>query len=90
MSIDYNYINYLIHPKIFIRCRAIVRILNAEYHTQGCEVGHVNAIYPVSRFITHLVYVRGATVHVDVAHITVRFLLVRMLLPHVHICRVSA
>lgn len=56
---------------------AIVRTLNARYHTAayGLARGNANTTYPVSAFITHIVYLRGALVSVDVPHITVSRLL---------------
>ena len=55
-------------------CRAITRTLNEHYQTQRYGLGGANTTYPISAFITDLVYLEGTGVHVDVKKITVRFL----------------
>jgi hypothetical protein len=50
---------------------AIVRTLNSRYHAEPYGLGNVNTTYPISAFITDLVYLRGTAVEVDVKHITV-------------------
>ncbi|THH09981.1 hypothetical protein EW146_g8520 [Bondarzewia mesenterica] len=49
---------------------AIVRTLNARYGIAPYGLGHAVTIYPVSAFITHLVYLGGAAVPVDVRQVT--------------------
>ncbi|EIM91900.1 UPF0052-domain-containing protein [Stereum hirsutum FP-91666 SS1] len=51
--------------------QAIVRTLNARYQVEpyGLARGNAATLYPVSAFITHLVYIRGTTVKVDVRKI---------------------
>lgn len=49
----------------------IVRTLNTPYHSQTYGgLGRVETTYPVSAFVTHLVYLKGTLVEVDVARIT--------------------
>ncbi|RDB28608.1 hypothetical protein Hypma_015051 [Hypsizygus marmoreus] len=50
--------------------QAIVRTLNSSYNTQPYGLGNVSTTYPVSAFITDLVYFKGSMVRVDVKHIT--------------------
>jgi hypothetical protein len=50
----------------------MVRTLNGSYHTQPYGLGNADTRYPISAFVTHLVYLRGSNVPVDVEHITVR------------------
>ena len=56
------------------RTRAITRTLNARYQVEPYGLGPGNAAttYPVSTFVTHLVYLRDCAVPVDVALISVR------------------
>ncbi|KAI0292244.1 UPF0052-domain-containing protein [Multifurca ochricompacta] len=51
--------------------RAIARTLNARYLTEpyGLAPGNSATTYPASVFVTHLVHLRGCTVHVDVARV---------------------
>lgn len=49
----------------------MVRTLNASYNAQPYGLGNVNTTYPVSAFITDLVYMKGSNVAVDIKHITV-------------------
>ncbi|KII86481.1 hypothetical protein PLICRDRAFT_700522 [Plicaturopsis crispa FD-325 SS-3] len=49
---------------------AIVRTLNEQYHVQPYGLGGVTTTYPVSAFITHLVYLQGCEVEVNVPRIT--------------------
>ncbi|KAF8887726.1 hypothetical protein BD779DRAFT_1440644 [Infundibulicybe gibba] len=51
---------------------AIVRTLNAQYHKQPYGLGNVNTTYPVSAFITDLVYLRGTSVVINEKQLTVR------------------
>jgi len=50
--------------------RAIAQTLNTNYHVQPYSLGNANTTYPISAFITHLVYLRGTTIRVDVDDIT--------------------
>lgn len=51
--------------------RAIVRTLNTDYSERAYGLGSANTTYPVSAFITDLVYLKGTQVAVDVKRITV-------------------
>jgi len=51
--------------------RAIVGTLNSQYQKQPYGLGGMTTMYPASAFITHMVYLRGTTVKVDVKLITV-------------------
>ena len=51
--------------------RVIVRTLNTPYQRQYAGLGEVLTTYPVSAFVTHLLYLRGTLVPVDVQAITV-------------------
>jgi 2-phospho-L-lactate transferase/gluconeogenesis factor (CofD/UPF0052 family) len=44
--------------------------LNSSYESQPFGLGGVNTVYPVSAFITDLVYLKGGKVAVDVKHVT--------------------
>jgi len=50
---------------------AIVRTLNANYHNQSYGIGNMHTTYPVSAFITDIVYLKGSRLDIDVEHITV-------------------
>ncbi|KAF5377313.1 hypothetical protein D9615_006412 [Tricholomella constricta] len=50
--------------------QAMARTLNGSYHTQPYGLGYVNTTYPISAFVTHLVYLRGTKILVDEEHIT--------------------
>lgn len=51
----------------------IARTLNAPYHSQSYTgLGGVATTYPVSAFITHIVYLKNTSVEVDVGKVTVR------------------
>jgi len=51
--------------------QTIVRTLNAPRNPQSYGgIGEVNTTYPTSAFITHLVYLKGTRVRVDVERIT--------------------
>lgn len=52
------------------RYRAVVRTLNGDYSTQAFGLGSANTTYPVSAFITHLLYLKGTYIKVDVEEIT--------------------
>lgn len=49
---------------------AIVRTLNSNYHIEPYGLGNANTTYPVSAFVTDLVYLKGTTVSVDLSRIT--------------------
>jgi hypothetical protein len=51
---------------------AIVRTLNATYHNQSYGIGNTHTTYPVSAFITDLVYLKDTEVDIDVKQINVR------------------
>ncbi|KIJ59822.1 hypothetical protein HYDPIDRAFT_99914 [Hydnomerulius pinastri MD-312] len=60
--------------------RAIAAVLNSQYQTPSYGLGNASTIYPISAFITHLVYLEGTSVHVDVKALTalgVRCIMVR-------------
>lgn len=50
---------------------AIVRTLNASYNSQPFGLGNVSTTYPVSAFITDMVYLKGTDIAVDVERLTV-------------------
>ncbi|KAF4623230.1 hypothetical protein D9613_001997 [Agrocybe pediades] len=50
--------------------RSIVRTLNENNHTPAYGLGGANTTYPVSAFITDLVYLKGCKIPVDVKLIT--------------------
>ncbi|KIM47992.1 hypothetical protein M413DRAFT_439685 [Hebeloma cylindrosporum] len=50
--------------------QAIARTLNSDYSTQPYGLGGVNTRYPISAFITDLVYLQGTQIVVDVKKIT--------------------
>ncbi|SJL05380.1 uncharacterized protein ARMOST_08747 [Armillaria ostoyae] len=49
---------------------AITRTLNAQYQNRSYGLGSASTTYPVSAFITDLVYLEGTTIHVNVDRIT--------------------
>ena len=52
-------------------CRAITRTLNDTYEPQLYGIGNARTQFPVSAFITDLVYLRNTNVVVDVKKLTV-------------------
>jgi len=50
--------------------RVIVQTLNQNYLVRPYSLGNANTTYPISAFITHLIYLRGTAIPVDVDHIT--------------------
>ncbi|EGN94109.1 hypothetical protein SERLA73DRAFT_115023 [Serpula lacrymans var. lacrymans S7.3] len=50
--------------------RAIASTLNSHYHVKRYGLGNAYTIYPISAFITHLVYLKGTRVVVDEQAIT--------------------
>lgn len=50
--------------------RAMVRTLNASYNSTPFGLGNANTTYPISAFITDLVYLKDTAVKVDVDYIT--------------------
>lgn len=69
-SVSLSYTPSLVHVYSLI-CSAMVRTLNASYHTQPYGLGNANTTYPISAFITDLVYLKGSEVPVDVKLVTV-------------------
>lgn len=51
--------------------RTIARTLNTPYQRHYGGLGNPSTTYPVSAFITHLLYLQGTLVPVDVKAITV-------------------
>jgi len=49
--------------------RAIVRTLNSNYSVQAFGLGSANTTYPISAFITDLVYLKETSIKVDVEEI---------------------
>lgn len=49
----------------------ITKTLNTNYETVPYGLGNASTTYPVSAFVTHLIYLEGANVPVDVMRITV-------------------
>lgn len=49
---------------------AIVRTLNATHHVHSYGIGNMHTTYPVSAFITDLVYLRGSEIDINVKDIT--------------------
>ncbi|KAG6333971.1 hypothetical protein ID866_5122 [Astraeus odoratus] len=45
--------------------RAIASVLNAHYQKPPYGLGNVQTIYPVSAFVTHLIYLEGTSIVVD-------------------------
>jgi hypothetical protein len=54
--------------------RAIVRTLNASYNSQPLGLGNVSTTYPVSAFITDMVYLKETDIVVNVERLTVSML----------------
>ncbi|KAJ3510382.1 hypothetical protein NLJ89_g4703 [Agrocybe chaxingu] len=50
--------------------QSIVRTLNTNYSNQAYGLGGANTTYPVSAFITDLVYLKGTQIVIDVKRIT--------------------
>ena len=49
--------------------RAIVRTLNSDYSIQAFGLGGANTTYPISAFITDMVYLKGTRIKVDAEEI---------------------
>lgn len=49
-----------------------MRTLNVSYQRHYAGLGDVSTLYPASAFVTHLLYLKGTMVPVDVEHVTVR------------------
>ena len=49
--------------------RAIARTLNSDYSIQTFGLGGANTTYPISAFITDMVYLKGTHIKVDVEEI---------------------
>lgn len=50
--------------------RAIVRTLNGDHSVQAFGLGGANTTYPISAFITDMVYLKETRIKVDVTEIT--------------------
>jgi hypothetical protein len=50
--------------------QAIARILNNDYCTQAYGLGGANTRYPISAFVTDLVYLQGTHIAVDLKKIS--------------------
>ena len=53
----------------FPYARAIVRTLNSDYSIQTFGLGGANTTYPISAFITDMVYLKGTHIEVDTEEI---------------------
>lgn len=51
--------------------RAIVGVLNSDYQKPSYGLGNASTVYPISAFITHLVWLEGTLIKVDVMALTV-------------------
>lgn len=51
--------------------RSIARTLNTQYQHQPYGLGNAQTMYPISAFVTDLVYLKGGAVNVNVDQITV-------------------
>lgn len=51
--------------------RAIAGTLNSRYMTASYGLGNASTAFPISAFVTDLVFLKGGTVHVDIAKLTV-------------------
>ena len=60
-------------PVIDFPYRAIVRTLNS-YSIQALGLGGANTTYPVSAFITDMIYLKGTCIQVDVKEIMARYI----------------
>jgi hypothetical protein len=49
--------------------RAIVRTLNSDYSIQAFGLGGANTTYPISAFITDMVYLKATRIKVDTKEI---------------------
>lgn len=49
--------------------RAIVRTLNSDYSIQTFGLGGANTTYPISTFITDMIYLKGTHIKVDAKEI---------------------
>ena len=71
--------SHCIPSRIFVvltnveNCSTIARTLNAAYTTSYSGLRDAYTTYPVSAFITHLVYLEGTNIEVDTRAITVRY-----------------
>ena len=81
-TVEYSAVDYLqsvipqksafwVRGFILLFGRAIARILNNDYCTQAYGLGSANTRYPISAFVTDLVYLEGTQIAVDVKKITV-------------------
>lgn len=73
----------LLRSSLMLRCRTISRTLNTPYHRHYDGLGEAMTTYPISAFVTHMLYLKGTLVPVDVKAVTVCTLLF-LLLPGAH------
>ncbi|KAG9310302.1 hypothetical protein JVU11DRAFT_9422 [Chiua virens] len=50
--------------------KVIAGVLNSNYQKPSYGLGNANTVYPVSAFITHLVWLRGTHIEVDIKGLT--------------------
>lgn len=66
--------HYLIQacgPSISRFSRAIAGVLNSDYQKPSYGLGNASTVYPISAFITHLVWLEGTLIEVDAMTLTV-------------------
>ena len=67
MSSKYSYYSVQGHGPSISRClRAIGGVLNSDYQKPSYGLGNASTIYPISAFVTHLVWLEGTLIEVDV------------------------
>ena len=66
-GLDYQF--WVSESVIDFPCRAIVRTLNSTYSVQTFGLGGANTTYPISVFITDMIYLKGTRIEVDVKEI---------------------
>lgn len=72
MSSKYDYSPVQAYGSSISRCpRAIVGVLNSDYQKPSYGLGNARTVYPISAFITHLVWLEGTSIKVDVTALTV-------------------
>ena len=65
-----NYQSWALELVIDFPCtRAIVRTLNSDYSIKAFGLGGANTTYPISAFITDMVYLKGTHIKVDTEEI---------------------
>ena len=66
-----GYLSWALEIVIDFPCtRAIVRTLNSDYSIQAFGLGGANTTYPISAFITDMVYLKGTHIKVDTEEIS--------------------